>query len=389
MRAVRAVIRKELLDALRDRRSLLSALVFPLVGPLLIGLMLAGVSKTVAGDDTDPLPVRGRDHAPELVAYLEQSGFDIGPAPNDAERAVREGDEDIVLIIPEGYGPAIRAGESATLRLVLDRSRTAGAGRVRRVRATLQAWGARMAAFRLLARGVHPELIAPLEMDIVDLATPEKHSANILAVVPIFVILSLFIGGMHVAIDTTAGERERGSIEPLLLNPVSREALIAGKWAVTVLFSLISAILTLLFSVLVLAFVPLEELGVTLRVGPAEIALLLLATLPLAPLASAVQLWVATFARSFKEAQTYLSLLLFLPMIPGVVSSVLPLRAAWWMYPVPALAQQTLVTDVLRGEPASALAFAAAALSSLALAALCVWATARAFRRERIIFSGQ
>ena len=133
----------------------------------------------------------------------------------------------------------------------------------------------------------------------------------------------------------------------------------------------------------------LEDLGIGMRAGPTEAALILLAVLPLAPLASGLQLLVSTFARSFKEAQTYLSLLLFLPMIPGFIGSILPLRTAVWMYPVPALSQQVLITEVLRAEPISWAGFAIAGLSAVALGMLCVLATAHVFKRERIIFTGQ
>lgn len=389
MSPLRAIFVKELIDALRDRRSLMSALIFPLVGPLLVGVMLTTVSKTYSGEAEEDLPVAGAEHAPELMAWLSDAGLRLVPAPAEPETAVRAGDVDAVLVVGVDYGEAFAAGLPAPVRLVVDRSRNSGSALRRRVSGALQAYSGRVASFRLLARGVHPEVMRPVEVDEVDLSTPEQKSANILLVVPIFVILATFVGGMHVAIDSTAGERERGSMEPLLLNPVSSTTLVLGKWLVTVLFGGITATLTLVFCGLVLFLVPLEDLGVGLRAGPAEALLVLAVVLPLAPLASGLQLLVSTFARSFKEAQTYLSLLLFLPMVPGFIGSVLPLRTAVWMYPIPALSQQVLITEVLRAEAISWPGLLTASLVSTAAGLACVWVTARVFRRERIIFSGQ
>ncbi len=389
MNALRAVVAKEMVDALRDRRSLMSALIFPLVGPILVGVMLTTVSKTFAADEDEELPVAGAQHAPELVAFLRNAGLAIVDPPDDPDTAVRDGDVDAVLIIDADYGEAFIAGRPAPVRLVVDRSRTSASALRRRVTGTLGAYGSKLASLRLLARGVLPEVVQPIDVEVRDLATAEKKSANILLVVPIFVILATFIGGMHVAIDSTAGERERGSIEPLLLNPMSTFDLVMGKWLVTVAFSALSAVLTLLFCGLVLMLVPLEDLGIGLRAGAFEALAILLIVLPLAPLASGLQLLVSTFARSFKEAQTYLSLLLFLPMIPGFIGSILPLRTAAWMYPVPALSQQVLITEVLRAEPTSWAGLVIAGVCTVAFGVICVWITARVFRRERIIFSGQ
>ena len=204
-----------------------------------------------------------------------------------------------------------------------------------------------------------------------------------------FVILAAFVTGMNVAIDTTAGERERASLEPLLINPVPRTVIVLGKWLAAVVFSGIGVMLTLASVVLALGRVPLHQLGLHLEVGPPEALGILAATLPLAFFASGLQVLVATFARSFKEAQTYLSLLLFLPMIPGFIGSIQPLRTAAWMYPVPALSQQVLITEVLRAEPTSWAGLVIAGVCTVAFGVICVWITARVFRRERIIFSGQ
>ena len=165
--------------------------------------------------------------------------------------------------------------------------------------------------------------------------------------------------------------------------------LVVGKWLVALIFGAASALLTLVLTGLILPAVPLETIGLSLQLGAVEGALIALLVLPLAPLAAAAQLLVSAFARSFKEAQTYLSLLLFVPMVPGLIAQVLGLRTAMWMLPIPALSQQTLIGDLLRGDPVTPLAIIVSAASSLLLSWLCLRITARLLTREGIIFAGQ
>ncbi len=387
--ALRAVVRMEWRSAVRDRRALLSALVFPLLGPVLVGVMFTGLARTYASDGAPTLTVRGAEHAPGLMAWLRGQGLELQTAPADADLQVRDGRLDVLVDVPADFAARFRAGRPATVHLVADFARPKSAAERRRARHLLQAYSSGLASTRLLARGVHPSVVTPLAVDEVDLATPQQHSANLLNVVPLFVIMACFIGGMQVAIDATAGERERGSVEALLLNPIPRADIAAGKWVVTVAFSLISALLTLVLSVVSMNLAPLEELGVQGGLGAAQVALIAALVLPLAPLASAAQLFVGTFARSFKEAQTWLSLLLFVPMIPGFVMNVAPIQPKLWMYAVPALSQQLLVTSALRGEVPGPLAAALGVVGCLLLAALALWGTGRMLQREQIIFSGQ
>ncbi|MCO4762365.1 MAG: ABC transporter permease [Myxococcales bacterium] len=386
---VGAVARVEWLSAVRDRRALLSALVFPLVGPVMIGFMFTGLARTMGSGEAPALTIRGGEHAPQLMSWLRGRGLQLHAAPTDADAQVRDGRLDVLIVIKPDFPGDFVAGEPAEIEVIADYARTSSAADVRRAQQLLRAYSGSVASFRLLARGIHPNVISPIKLSEVDLATPQKHSANLLTVVPLFVILACFIGGMQVAIDSTAGERERGSLEALLLNPVPRGQLALGKWLVTTGFSATSAVITLLLSVLSLRLAPLEELGVRGDLGVLQVVLIAMVVLPLAPLASAAQLYVATFARSFKEAQTWLSVLLFLPMIPGVIATIMPIRPSTWMFAVPALSQQLLITDALRGEFPSSAMVVIAAVSSFACAGVGVWATGRMLSRERIIFAGQ
>ncbi len=274
------VFRKEVLDNLRDRRTLFSALVFgPLFGPLLIALMIGMLlSKTVSEADEElVLPVLGAEHAPNLIHYLEQNNTRVDrledkfASPDHAlpevEMRVSDGEFNLVLIVASDYGDSFRAGRPATVRLVSDRSNSSAAKDVRRADALLSAYNARLRSLRLLARGVDPTVLTPVNVDDVDVSTPAGRSLLILGMMTYIMLLSMLMGGLYLAIDTTAGERERGSLEPLLTLPVTRDQLIAGKILATCFFMTVSLAITVIAFVVGLRFVPLEELGMRANFG--------------------------------------------------------------------------------------------------------------------------
>jgi sodium transport system permease protein len=257
---------------------------------------------------------------------------------------------------------------------------------VHRAQRMLEGYARQMGALRLIARGVSPQIAAPVLVEELDLATPEKQAANALGMLPLFLLMTVFVGGMHLAIDSTAGERERGSLEPLLLNPVTRTAIVAGKWVAAVLMTLLAVVVSLSGFLVALSRVPLQDLGVKVHLGPVEVATLLGILVPLMLAAAGLQMLLATFARTFKEAQTYVSLLTFIPMLPGVAITLHPIKSVGWMMMVPALGQTLLVTDVLRGEGVPVAMLLLAGAGALAAAAVCVSVTIRLFGQERIVF---
>ncbi len=383
---VRTVWRKEVIDALRDRRSLMSTLIYPVLMPLMITGMFSAIALLEGSDRPLEMPVVGREHAPNLVAWLEERGVVVLDPPDDPEAAVRDGDVNLVLVIDGEYGDRFRSVQPAVVQLMHDNSRTSSRTSIERTRNLLRSYSNQVALLRLMARGVSPGVMQAVRVDDLDLATPAQSGARFFAMLPMFLILASFIGGLNVAIDTTAGERERRSLEPLLVNPVSREALTVGKWLTTCLLGLVSAWLTLVMFLFMMRFVPLEQLGVRLSLGGRQLALMAAAVAPMALFASSLQMFVATFARSFKEAQTYVSLLVFLPMIPGMVTQVYPLQPAAWMMLVPALSQQLLLVDVMGGEPVSAVSLTTSAVATALLACLFLALTSWMLRQEKIVF---
>lgn len=387
MRPALVVLRKELRDAFRDRRSLVSILVGALFGPLIVGFMLNRLADRQRDVEEIRVPVVGIANAPALVDWLrQQPGIDVIPGPEDAERAVREQQQDIVIVIPDDFAKRFRASQPAPVRIVADGSRSTARPAVQRVRGLLQRYSAEIGSLRLVARGVSPVIATPLDIRNVEVSSAQQRAAMILNFLPLFIVIAAFTGGMQIATDSTAGERERGSLEPLLVNPAPRAALASGKWLAATSTAMLSVLITTSLCLAMLRFIPLQEFGVRFRLGPAQVLALLAAVLPLCPLASAAQTYLATFARSFKEAQSYIGSLILVPMVPGILATIYPLGSKPWMYPIPLLGQHALLSDVLGGKPTSPLMLVAAAGAALVTAALFVSLTTRLLHKERIIF---
>jgi sodium transport system permease protein len=378
---------KEMRESLRDRRVLMNSLLLgPLLGPVLFLVLMRLVIGRELEKAEQPLPVVviGAERAPELIDALKQMGVEVKPAVADPELAVREQRIDLALRVAADFGAAWRGGHPAQVEIIYDSSRREGGSDVDRLRGMLDSYSHRNGALRLLARGLSPSVALPLVVANRDTATPQARGALLFAMLPYMLVLTIFIGGLWLAIDSTAGERERQSLEPLLANPVPRDRILIGKLLATASFSTASLMLGLLAFLGVGEFMPTEQLGMSLALGPHFFAIALPVLVPLVLLLCIGQILIAAFARSVREAQTYLGLAQLVPLIPSIVLSVLPVKAQLWMYAVPLLGQQLAIMRLLRAEPVPALALALSAVVTLLAATAVFLLTRRVYDSERL-----
>jgi sodium transport system permease protein len=200
-----------------------------------------------------------------------------------------------------------------------------------------------------------------------------------------FIMVAGFVGGMQIATDSTAGERERGSLEPLLVNPAPRVAFVAGKWLAATLAAIVSVCLTTVLCAQITRLLSLEDMGIRLEIGLQHVGPILLAVGPMCLFTAALQAAVATLARSFKEAQTYMGVLILGPMLPGILSALYPIGKAAWSYAIPMLGPYVLLTDVLGGRAPNSTAFLMSAGTCLLASAILIRITTGLFRSEHII----
>ncbi|MGB5101876.1 MAG: ABC transporter permease [Steroidobacteraceae bacterium] len=392
MKAIWTVLGKELVDAFRDRRMVVVAfLVMPLAVPLLLaGMSSLGMKRQVEQlERTLDLPVIGIERAPNLLAWLGSNDVRVVPAPADPDEAVRRQEHEVILRIDAAYAADWKAGRPARIEVIYDSSRPLQSGAsIARVRGLLDAYGSQVGTLRLIARGIHPAVAQPLQVASRDVATPESRFDLAQQMLPYLLLLLAFIGGMQLAIDATAGERERQSLEPLLTTPASREAIISGKILATAAFTLLSLVVTLLMYRLAFAVIPSERIDLSLDVPLDAMGWLLVIVLPIVLLGATLLTALAAFAKSHREAQGYLPLLIFLPMIPTLMLMVAPVKTRLWMMAVPFLGQNQLILRILRGEAITAAEWQVN-LGAALLLVVVVWVVAaRLYHREQLAASG-
>jgi len=365
---------KELVDALRDRRTLLVVLLSSVaIGPavlVLISQLVAGIEQRA---EARIVVVHGIEHAPALRNYLERQTYTVREAPPGYEQQLRDSKlGDPVLVVPPDFEADLARGKAPVVELLASatnqRSLT-GSGAVLRL---LRGYNQEQATLRLAVRGVSPALLEAVRIEERDLADPASRAAQISTMVPFFVLMAVLYGALNAALDTTAGERERGSLEPLLMNPAPRLALVLGKWGAVASVGILIAVLSCL------SFLPgqwllrSEALSAMFRFGIGEAAAFVGLLLPLAGALAAVLMAIAIRCKTFKEAQANATIVvLAVSMLPLVTIFNQEGQAPWHLW-VPALAQTTLMGRVLRGEalPWTDVALTVAVSALLAAAAI-------------------
>ena len=378
----RIVMRKELRETFRDRRSLLLLLIFTLMYPVLLGVVLQQQIKRATKPEREgiELAVIGADRAPNLMAQLKQKNVlvqQVAPMNEDAITQLLQAKKVVGLLrITDKFAENYQALRPARVELWFDSAADYGQ-RQREVEDVLRTYSSGVTSARLLAHGVSPALMQPVQVQRYDTGSTAARSAGLIGSVLGMLFFPAFLCGLSAAIDSTAGERERRSLEVLMAQPASAWELVVGKWLAAAVLSLIGVWVGLFMAHAILSWLPLEEVGMSWRVTTSDLGLICMVSIPLALLAAGLQVAVAMNARSFKEAQSTLGFLMLVPLVPGVVVSMLELKTALWMYAVPILANQTLLREVAKGEAIGALpyvlTFFSALIPAVAAAAFASW----------------
>ena len=389
MKALWIVCTKELRELARDRRTLLLLLV---MGPLLVPALMIGVltlaQKRAQSQIEKPLEIVivGADRAPELVKWLAGEGITRKTIPGDPDAAIRDQDEDAYLRVGDDFGTQWAAGTPALVEIVYDSTRQDSGIPVQRIETALQRYGQQVGALRLLARGINPAVASPLVPARKDLSTPEARNKGFaMAFLPYLLILSSFLGGAHLIVDTTAGERERQSLEPLLATPAPRGALVSGKVVAASVVGLLALLLTLLALKIGAMLVP--DMASLMDVSVLAIGKMLLILVPMLLIGTALLTYIAAGAKSVKEAQSYMPVLMLLPIVPSILLMVSPVRTQLWQYAVPFLAQNQMLLNVIRGEAVSPLAWLVYFGAGFGLAGLLWFAATRRYHQEQLAIS--
>jgi sodium transport system permease protein len=374
-------------DALRDRRTAIMVLVASiLTGPLTLVLVAHFVSGLEKKGSDLKVVVAGEERAPALVNFLQRNDIRIERAPGDYETRVRDGRLDAVIVVPEDFDEHWLSGDGAKLEIVFDDSRADAGPAIRQAERLLRGFNRETGMLRMMARGVSPDLGQPVEIERFNTATPRQKGAFLLFLIPMFALLSPLLGGMTIAIDSTAGERERGSLEPLLGNPVPVAHIVAGKWLAAWTFACAVATLTLAGFVTASVLYAQKQLAAMMAFGAPEFVLFVAMVVPFAAMTSALQMLICTYGRSYREAQTYVSYLATaVSFVPAIVLFS-GLKEVPWHLLVPVLGQQAVLSRVVRGDAVGFTDWAVPSLVAATIAAACLVLLVRLLRDERIVF---
>ena len=379
---ITTIVVKEIVDTLRDRRTALVTLMPALFGPIFLVLILHLVGSQSDRARVLELPVAGAVHAPALVAFLARQQVAIKPAPSDFEARVRDGNLDVALDIDAKFADDVAQGKPGIVRLYYDRSRDRARASIEQTESLLRAFSREWGRGRLVLRGVSPEVANPLDVEVHDLATPQSSGSIVLFLVSFYGLFAALMGWLAAALDATAGERERASLEPLLTTPARPLELAAGKWAAVVALDAAVVVLTLTGFYLTLRFAPLPAVGIPFIFSVTELARFLVVLAPLVLLMPAVMLYVGARGRTFKEAQANVSLLLTFVAIIPFLPMFLQKKDPPWLTWIPVSGQYSLLSRALRGEALPWLDLLQSCVMPLALVAIALILVARLLARE-------
>lgn len=388
---IKTVMFKETKDNFRDKKTLMSSIFMGAVFmPVLFVVMInfvTSMQKDKAESQLE-MAIQGVENAKSFISFIKTKGVKINEFTGDAKLAIENKDEEAVIIIPDDFAEKFSNGIPAKIEIYYDAT-AKGSTNVtqRRIKALINEYSTTIGMTRLQLRGVSPLLLKAIVVEKHDVSTAQSKGAMLLSFLPYALILGLFMGSMYLAIDTMAGEKERNSLEALLLNPIKRSHLLIGKLFATISFGLITMAVTLITFKLVMPFMPLEEMGMTIDLGVKNISILALVLAPLAILAASLQTIIATFSKTFKEAQTYVGLLMIIPAIPSLALMFMPVKEKLWMMTIPILSQNIIINQIMRGEQVEVVSIIAAILGSLLTGLVLALVAIKLYNRESLLFS--
>lgn len=381
------VLKKEVLDGVRDRRVWLVVLVTSLVsGPLMLLLMSKLLSDLKSKAEAREVLVDNAKGAPKLVNFLERQGRLVKPPPSGVRESIEAGRfDDAVLLLPEGFEDDVAHGKLVNVTVLHDKNRAQSVTAAHTLERLVNGWSQEVGMQRLLVRGVDPALLRSVRTTVVTIGASRGGAAGVL--VPLVALISAVIGALAIAIDVTAGERERGSLEPLLMNPVSAWALVVGKWLAVVLASLVTLVGTVTSFSVAGQFVRDESMSAAFQFGLNEAGYTLALLGPFCLLVSSILMLAALFARGHKEAQATTSYLVSLVSIAPSLSLFLSLQDSTWQLFVPVMGQNMLLSRMFRGSPVTAVDVLIPAVVCAVLTTMALFAQTRLLQREAIVFA--
>ncbi|MCL2916493.1 ABC transporter permease subunit [Shewanella corallii] len=377
MNKIITLARKELKDAARDKRSVMAGLYYAIGTPLVMcGLFMVLIGQLTSPEDIK-ITINNQDYAPDLVRYLGNEGVLHGEADDPDIK-------EITLTISEDYPAQMAKGQQAVVILQADKSNEKLQKSIRRLEQNLQSYSMEVGSLRLIARGIDPRVVQPIKLKVEDQSTATSRGGVILGLAIFTMIYAVFISGMNLAIDTSAGERERNSLALLLSHPVSTRELVISKIIAVSVFALLGLALILLVSKFAYTLVPWQELGFSINISPEFMLAMLLVGIPVALMAASLQIFVSFMAKTFKEAQSYLTIVLIVPLGISMMATyeIAPDTLQW----LPVSGQQQAMMALVKGREIPMLQLLVSSATTLFIALVMALGLERMLKSEKVVF---
>ncbi|TMO63339.1 transporter [Pseudoalteromonas aurantia] len=375
MKLLTVLFKKEVLDAGRDKRSVMAGLYYAIGSPIIMCVLFSIMLKQFASPDELKITIKNADAAPALVQYLESK--EIIHSTDDDVKA-------ITLEISADYQDKMREGRSAQVTIIADKSDDKLRKSITELERAIMRYNSEVASLRLLTRGIDPTVMQAVNVQVHDQATPESKGGMFLGIATLSIVLTLFYAAMNLAIDTSAGERERNSLALLLSHPLSSMQVVLAKSAAIAAFSMLGLAIILVVSKFAYALVPWQQLGFSVNIGFDFMLLCMVIGLPIALMSASLQVFVSFMAKSFKEAQTYVTMVLFVPMGLSMVTTYdIATEYVQWL---PIAAQQHAMIEFIKGNALPWPQLFISTLVTLALFGLFSWLSSRMLKSEKVVF---
>jgi sodium transport system permease protein len=388
MRELIVIWLKELRDTVRDRRTLTVMVLVPI---LLTPLLIIGMNALASSSESKPVhvAVSGAAAAPALVQILRGQPQVIVDLHADPAAEVEDGNADAGLIIAPGFADRIAAGKAGRIQVVTDATKLGSSRADTAITKALDQYRTRVVTQALSAHGMDPAILTPVDRVSVDVATSQAMAGYVLSLLlPLFIVMYSMMGGMYAAMDLSAGEKERSTLEALLLSPATRLQITLGKLLAVSTVGVCTVVLAVAALVVAMRQVPLslrEGADISFSWSADTVALVVLLGILLAVAFAALELALGIFARSFKEAQNYITPLYLVAIVPvAALASIPDLKPALAFFLIPALNAALVFKEALVGAT-DGLHVALTVASMLLFCLLAVAATVRIFSNEKVL----
>ena len=381
----KALLLKELREAFRDKRALMVALSMGLLAPVMIMVISKVMITESVGNPPIYVQFTGAEYAPKLIEIFEENNIlQFANVPEDDKYAWEE--RSIEVDIPKDFAEKMSEGKAIDVVLRADYGKKSSSAPIRRVRETVRGYSQNIGYKRLLVRGVDINLLQPIILQEQDTALPTSNAVMVSMFLGMYLLMGAFVSGLSIAIDSSAGERERNVLEMLLCQPVSTLKIVLAKMTCASSISVLSIVIMLALTTISVGFIDLSKIGATFSLNAFSIAALLILLVPLCFFATALQLFFSFQAKSFKEAQSTVSMLIMLPAMVPMAIMMIDDKPAWvnWL---PISGQSMLMEDVFKGLPVDWAVLASTTAITIAMTVALVITLSQKLKSEKVVMS--